>query len=86
MPGECERHGVGLGFGGDRSRAGFGGHRTQEGSVGTGEEGWFPRGMTQYLCTRDANLLLCTQHMGYGQMVKVDSDWENWKTRYDLRT
>ena len=28
-PGEREHHGVGLGFRGDRSRAGFGGRRTQ---------------------------------------------------------
>jgi len=33
MPGERERHRVELGFGGGRSRAGFGGRRTQEGSV-----------------------------------------------------
>ena len=52
-----------MGFGNDRSRAGFGGHRNQEGSVwAQGRKDGF-RGMTQYLCTWDANLLLRTQHM-----------------------
>jgi len=32
------------------------------------------------------SLLLCTQHVkGYEQVVRVDREWENWKTHYDLR-
>ena len=39
------------------------------------------------LRTRICCSVLKTYVKGYGQVVDiVDSDWENWKTRYDLRT
>ena len=59
--------------------------------MGAEEGGWFPRAMTQgricVLGTRICRSVLNTYVKGYGQMVKIDrdDDWEDWKTRYDLR-
>jgi len=39
-----------------------------------------------YLRTRTCGSVLNTCAKGHRQMVKVGSDWENWKTRYDGRT
>jgi len=44
--------------------------------VGTGEGGWFPRSMTQYLCTWDANFLLRTKHVHEG--LRITDSWLRW--------